>query len=59
MKQGKIVAIVFVFIVLMVTQNLMADYPLTRMYSIRPLSLHQIRAAAGLVTRELSDGLVN
>ncbi|PKN76092.1 MAG: hypothetical protein CVU49_01625 [Candidatus Cloacimonetes bacterium HGW-Cloacimonetes-2] len=49
MKQGKIVAIVFMFIMLMVTQKLIAIYPLTRTYSISPDSLHQIRAAAGLV----------
>jgi flagellar hook assembly protein FlgD len=43
MKQGKIVAIVFMFIMLMVTQKLIAVYPLTRTYSISPDSLHQIR----------------
>jgi len=58
MKQGKIVAIVCMFIMLMVTQKLMAVYPLTRTYSISPDSLHQIRAAAGLVAGEPSDGLI-
>ena len=38
--------IVFMFTMLMVTQKLMAAYPLTRTYSISPDSLHQIRAAA-------------
>ncbi|MDY0152477.1 MAG: NosD domain-containing protein [Candidatus Cloacimonas sp.] len=58
MKQGKIVAIVFMFIMLMVTQKLMAVYPLTRTYSVNPDSLHQIRAAAGLVVGEASDALI-
>ena len=59
MKQDKIFAIVFVFIILMVTQKLMAVYPLTRTYSISPDSLHQIRAAAGLVDTEPSDALID
>lgn len=58
MKQGKIVTIVFMFIMLMVTQKLIAVYPLTHTYSISPDSLHQIRAAAGLVAGEPSDGLI-
>ena len=58
MKQGKIVAIVFMFIMLMVTQKLIAVYPLTRTYSISPDSLHQIRAAAGLVAGETSDAFI-
>ncbi len=58
MKQGKIVAIVFMLIMLMVTQKLIAVYPLTRTYSISPDSLHQIRAAAGLVAGEASDALI-
>jgi hypothetical protein len=58
MKQGGIVAIVFVFIMLMVTQKIMAVYPLTRTYSISPDSLHQIRKAAGLVVGEPSDALI-
>jgi len=58
MKQGKIVANVFMFIMLMVTQKLIAVYPLTRTYSISPDSLHQIRAAAGLVAGETSDALI-
>jgi hypothetical protein len=43
---------------LMVTQKLMAVYPLTRTYSISPDSLHQIRAAAGLVVGEPSDPFI-
>jgi hypothetical protein len=58
MKQGKIVAIVFMFIMLLVTQKLIAVYPLTRTYSISPDSLHQIRAAAGRVAGEPSDSLI-
>jgi ABC-type dipeptide/oligopeptide/nickel transport system permease component len=58
MKQGKIVTIVFMFTMLMVTQKLMAAYPLTRTYSISPDSLHQIRAAAGLVDGEPSDPFI-
>jgi hypothetical protein len=58
MKQGKIVTIVFMFTMLMVTQKLMAAYPLTRTYSISPDSLHQIRAAAGLVVGEPSDPFI-
>ena len=58
MKQGKILAIVFLFTMLMVTQNVMAVYPLTRTFSISPDSLHQIRAAAGLVAGEPSDSLI-
>ena len=45
MRQGKIVAFVFMLIMLMVTQKLIAVYPLTRTYSISPDSLHQIRNA--------------
>ena len=58
MKQGKIVAIVFMLTMLMVTQKLIAVYPLTRTYSIRPDSLHQIRVAAGLVAGEPSDPFI-
>jgi hypothetical protein len=46
------------FTMLMVTQKLMAAYPLTRTYSISPDSLHQIRAAAGLVDGEPSDPFI-
>lgn len=58
MKQGKIVAIVFMLTMLMVTQKLIAVYPLTLTYSISPDSLHQIRAAAGLVDGEPSDPFI-
>ena len=58
MKQGKILAIVFLFTMLMVTQNVMAVYPLTRTFSISPDSLHQIRAAAGLVAGDPSDAFI-
>ncbi len=36
----------------------MAAYPLTRTYSISPDSLHQIRAAAGLVAGDPSDAFI-
>lgn len=59
MKQGKIVAIVFMFIMLLVTQKLIAVfYPLERTYSISPESLDQIRAAAGLDDDVAPDALI-
>ena len=42
----------------MVTQKLIAVYPLTRTYSISPDSLHQICAAAGLVAGDPSDAFI-
>lgn len=46
------------FTMLMVTQKLIAVYPLTRTYSISPDSLHQICAAAGLVAGDPSDAFI-
>lgn len=58
MKQGYFLAKVVLFVLLLATQQLFAVYPLTRTYSISPDSLHQIRAAAGLVTGEPSNAFI-
>jgi hypothetical protein len=59
MKQGKFVAIVIVFVMSMVTQKLMAVYPLTHTFSIDTETLYQIRRAAGTISGEPYDNLIH
>lgn len=58
MKLGQFFAIALLFFTAMYCHQLQAVHNLTRTYTIKPDSLHQIRAAAGRVTGEPSDGLI-